>query len=101
MSVAKGAMTMQISAPASSADPPPVPPLQKRDLEALKVAREFEAQFISQMLAQAKLTEALSKDAGFGGEAMANMLVNAWAERMTDAGGFGLAPLIAARLEKS
>jgi Rod binding domain-containing protein len=81
--------------PASS---PPAPHSAER---AMEVAREFEAQFIAQMLTHAKLTDALSNGSGFGGEAMANMLVNAWADRMAEAGGFGLAPLIAARLEKS
>ena len=68
---------------------------------SLEIAREFEAQFIAQMLTHAKLTDALSNGSGFGGEAMANMLVNALADRMVESGGFELAPLIAARLEKS
>jgi Rod binding domain-containing protein len=76
-------------------------PNSQKAERALEVAREFEAQFIAQMLTHAKLTDALSSNSGFGGEAMATMLINAWADRMADAGGFGLAPLIAARLEKS
>lgn len=88
----------EISAIAPSSIAAPTPPKEGR---ALEVALEFEAQFIAQMLAHAKLTDAISNGSGFGGGAMANMLVNEWADRMAKAGGFGLAPLIAARLEKS
>ncbi|HXI86361.1 MAG TPA: rod-binding protein [Parvularculaceae bacterium] len=57
----------------------------------LKTAREFESVFIAQMLSYGGLSKALSTEGGFGGEAFSSMLVEQYADRLVERGGFGIA----------
>ena len=61
-------------------------------------ALQFEAVFISQMLKHSGFTEALGKNAGFGGDAFSGMLTQQYAEQITNEGGFGLAKKIYSQL---
>lgn len=61
------------------------------DAELLATARAFESVFIAQMLAHSGLGKALSAEGGFGGEAFSSLLVDEYASRLVEKGGFGLA----------
>ncbi len=56
-----------------------------------ETAREFEAVFIKEMLTHAGLDKAIAGDSGYGGEAFSSMLVETYAEKLAEKGGFGLA----------
>ncbi len=73
--------------------PPPSHPPEKpaKDERLMQQAREFEAVFIAQMLKHSGLAKAISSDSGFGGDAFSSMLLEQYAEKMTEKGGFGLA----------
>lgn len=66
-------------------------PTDSRDDEMRKNAKAFEAVFIAQMLSQTGLAKAFSANSGFGGEAFSSLLVEQYANRLVDQGGFGLA----------
>ncbi|MBI1366969.1 MAG: chemotaxis protein chel [Alphaproteobacteria bacterium] len=69
-------------------------PKNEKDAALLKTAREFESVFIAQMLSYGGLSKALSAEGGFGGEAFSSMLVDQYAEKLTERGGFGIAQKI-------
>ncbi len=62
-----------------------------RSEAAMQQAREFEAVFIAQMLKHSGFEKALTGNSGFGGESYASMLLEQYAEKITERGGFGLA----------
>jgi Rod binding domain-containing protein len=57
-------------------------------------AKEFESVFVAQMLKHSGFEKALSGNSGFGGESYASLLLEQYAARMTERGGFGLAEKI-------
>lgn len=61
------------------------------DAELMATARAFESVFIAQMLAHSGLGKALGAEGGFGGEAFSSLLVDEYANRLVEKGGFGLA----------
>ncbi|GEM_PF-1333794 len=61
-------------------------------------AERFEAVFIAEMLKHGGFADALSQNAGFGGEAYSTMLLEKYADKMVESGGFGLAKHIYAQL---
>ncbi len=64
-----------------------------------KTAQEFEAVFIAEMLSHAGFEKAIATDSGPGGEAFSRMLVENYAEKLTEKGGFGLADQIYRQLK--
>lgn len=72
---------------------------EARDAEIRDKAKEFESVFIAEMLSHAGFDKALSESAGFGGEAFSRMLVESYAEQLTEKGGFGLADQIYRQLK--
>ena len=62
-------------------------------------AEEFEAVFIAEMLNHAGLDDAVAGETGFGGEAYAGLLVDAYADALAKNGGFGLAEQIYQQLK--
>lgn len=65
------------------------------DAAVRKLAKEFEAQFIAEMLKHSGLNETSSSFGGGEGEgAFASYLTQAYAEKLADAGGIGLAESI-------
>lgn len=71
-----------------------------RDGELRKSAKSFEAVFVAQMLSQSGLGKALGADGGFGGEAFSGFLVEQYANRLVEQGGFGLAEKIYQQLRQ-
>ena len=63
-------------------------------------ALEFEAIFVSQMLKQSGLSSVFTADQGGLGDAMSGFFLEAIAEDLVDAGGFGLADQIEHQLKK-
>lgn len=61
-----------------------------RDAEMLEKAKEFESVFIAQMLKHSGFEKALSADSGFGGANYASLLLERYAEKIVEKGGFGL-----------
>lgn len=70
-----------------------------RDEEMVRNAKAFEAVFVAQMLQHSGLSETLSSNGGFGGEAFSSLLVEQYAEKLVDKGGFGLAEKIYEQLQ--
>lgn len=66
--------------------------------ETREAAAEFEAVFVTEMLSHAGFEKALASEAGFGGEAMSGLLLEAYAKKIVERGGFGLADAIARRI---
>ena len=64
-----------------------------------KTAQEFEAVFIKEMLTHAGMDKALAGDSGYGGEAFSSMLVQTYAEELSQNGGFGFADQIYRQLK--
>ncbi len=64
------------------------------DQRAMEKAREFEAVFVAQMLNFSGLDDALKGDSGFGGDAFSSMLLEQYAQKIVEKGGFGLADRI-------
>jgi Rod binding domain-containing protein len=81
-------------------------PIQINDQTSLqadtirKKALEFEAVFVSQMLKQSGLSGVFTSDTGGLGDAMSGFFLEAIAEDLVAAGGFGLADHIAHQLKK-
>jgi len=75
----------------------PTPPRNEDPL--LKHAREFETVFVAQMLKYGGFAEALSQNGGFGGEAFSSLLLEAYAEKIVERGGFGLAERVYQQLQ--
>ncbi len=71
----------------------------ERDAALRKKAAEFESIFITEMLSHAGFDKALSENSGHGGEAFSRMLVESYAEQLSDKGGFGLADQIYRQLK--
>ncbi|MEM8935812.1 MAG: rod-binding protein [Pseudomonadota bacterium] len=65
-----------------------------RDLMLKEKAKEFEAAFIAEMLKNSGLSDAVSTQSGFGGEAFSSFLVQSYADQLAEDGGFGLADKI-------
>lgn len=72
---------------------------EERDAQLREKAQEFESIFIAEMLSHAGFDKALSENAGFGGEAFSRMLVESYAEQLSEKGGFGLADRIYRQLK--
>lgn len=70
-----------------------------RDEVMLERAKEFESVFVAQMLKHSGFEKALSADSGFGGENYASLLLNQYAAKIVDNGGFGLAEKIYEQLK--
>ncbi|WP_425409250.1 rod-binding protein [Hyphococcus sp.] len=70
-----------------------------RDAQMREKAKEFESIFIAEMLSHVGFDKALSENAGFGGEAFSRMLVETYAEQLSEKGGFGLADQIYRQLK--
>ena len=70
-----------------------------RDELMIERAKEFEAVFVAQMLKHSGFEKALSTDSGLGGENYASLLLNQYAARIVDNGGFGLADKIYEQLK--
>lgn len=64
-----------------------------------KTAQEFESVFIAEMLSHAGLDKAVAQSSGFGGEAFSRMLIDTYADKLTEKGGFGLADQIYRQLK--
>lgn len=58
---------------------------------ALEEAKRFETVFIAEMLKHSGFAEALSQNAGFGGEAFSSILLEEYAGKIVESGGFGMA----------
>lgn len=67
---------------------------------AMEKAREFEAVFIAQMLKFSGMDKAISQNSGFGGDAFSGMMLEQYARKIVDNGGFGLADQIYAQLRE-
>lgn len=76
-----------------AANPPAQPDGARREA-LMENAKAFEATFVAQMLTHSGFSEALSSNGGFGGEAFSSLLVEQYAEKLVDQGGFGLAEKI-------
>jgi len=68
------------------------------DERIMEKARAFEAVFVAQMLKDSGMGKALSNDSGFGGDAFSSMLLEQYAGKIVENGGFGLADRIYAQL---
>ncbi len=68
------------------------------DERIMEKAREFEAVFVAQMLKDSGMGKALSQDSGFGGDAFSSILLEQYAGKIVENGGFGLADKIYAQL---
>ena len=74
---------------------PQSPPQAKKPDPLRQVAIEFEAVFISEMLKHSGVNKSSeTMGGGFGEEAFASMLNDAYAKALADTGGFGLADKI-------
>lgn len=93
-------MADPVTGVAAGVAPKAPPPPSQRDQEMLESAKAFEAVFIAQMLSQTGLGEALSTESGFGGEAFSGFLVEQYANRLVEQGGFGLAEKIYQQLRQ-
>ncbi len=71
----------------------------ERDNAIREKAQEFETIFIAEMLSHAGFDKALAENSGFGGEAFSRMLVETYAEQLSEKGGFGLADQIYRQLK--
>ncbi|MHA7872233.1 MAG: rod-binding protein [Hyphococcus sp.] len=90
-------MTSEVAIP--SLKPPTAPDGAARgddavDARAMEKAREFEAVFIAQMLKFSGMDKALTQNSGFGGDAFSTMMLEQYAQKIIDNGGFGLADQI-------
>ena len=57
--------------------------------------------FLAEMLSFAGLNDAISAGSGVGGEAMSGFLLQEYAGKMVDQGGFGLSAMIFSNLKKT
>lgn len=88
-----------VAAGAAGAAPGGAAP-SRREEELLQSAKAFEAVFVAQMLSQSGLGKAIAADGGFGGEAFSSLLVEQYADRLVEQGGFGLAERIYEQLRR-
>ena len=72
----------------------------KQPDELQKVAQEFEAAFIAQMLTHSGLSEALTSGEGKMAAAFGSFYIEQLANKMADAGGLGMADSIYGQLER-
>lgn len=89
-------IALQISKPIA---PPALSARGASNEDLKKAAREFEATFIAEMLRHTGLSNALSQQAGFGGEAFSSLLIDTYAKQISNNGGFGLAEKIYQQLK--
>ncbi len=68
------------------------------DPRTMEKAREFETVFVAQMLKFSGMDKAISQNSGFGGDAFSSMMLEQYARKIVDNGGFGLADHIYAQL---
>lgn len=88
-----------VAAGAAGAAPGGAAP-SRREEEILKSAKAFEAVFVAQMLSQSGLGKAIAADGGFGGEAFSSLLIEQYADKLVEKGGFGLAERIYEQLRR-
>jgi len=62
----------------------------EKQTKILDRAREFESVFVAQMLKYSGLEKAISGQGGFGGEAYSGLLLEQYANKIVQNGGFGL-----------
>ncbi len=79
--------TEQMLAPIAA---PTAHPSAERKAQILDQAREFESVFIAQMLKYSGLEKAIGSQSGFGGEAYSSLLLEQYASKIVEGGGFGL-----------
>lgn len=77
---------------------PAAPPPGGSD-DATKAARQLEAFFLRRLLAEARPQGGSAIDGGFAGDTFKQMLDEAVADKMADAGGLGLADMLRAQLQ--
>lgn len=97
MSIAN--LSLALSTPASSQLRDAAQTTIDKDTALRETAKEFESVFIAEMLSHAGLDKALSSESGFGGEAFSQMLVETYAQELSEKGGFGLADKIYRQLK--
>lgn len=91
-------MTVDITPLQTPSTPVPSQKTDGVDERIMEKAREFEAVFVAQMLNYTGMGKALSKDSGFGGDAFSSMMLEQYARKIVDNGGFGLAEKIYGQL---
>lgn len=69
-------------------------PCAKGNCGEKEAADDLAAAFLAEMLSFAGLSDAISARSGFGGEAMSGFLLQEYAEKIVDRGGFGLSEMI-------
>ncbi|WP_411815931.1 rod-binding protein [Hyphococcus sp. DH-69] len=92
-------LSIAVSLPSADQVNKAAPAAADKDAALRKSAAEFESVFIAEMLSHAGFDKALSENSGFGGEAFSRMLVESYAEEITNNGGFGLADQIYQQLK--
>ncbi len=73
---------------------PAAQPVSERKAQILEQAHEFESVFVAQMLKYSGLEKAISSQGEFGGEAYSSLLLEQYANKIVEKGGFGLAEKI-------
>ena len=89
---------MKIDPRAAGADP--TPPAAKAKDDARTAARQLEAFFIRQLLAETRPQGGML-DGGFAGDTFKQMLDEAISDKMAAAGGFGMSTMFAKQLDKT
>jgi len=87
-------MALEIPPLQMSSTPPSPKAVPEIDERIMEKAREFEAVFVAQMLKYSGMGDALSSNSGFGGDAFSSMLLEQYAGKIVENGGFGLAERI-------
>lgn len=87
-------MTIEFPLHPAIANPTASKEAQRVDERMMDKAREFEAVFVAQMLNYSGMADAITKDSGFGGDAYSSLLLEQYAQKIVDNGGFGLADRI-------
>lgn len=77
-----------------------VTPESARDEQSWKVAKEFEASFIAQMLTYSGMAKALTSGGGEDVASFSQFYMESIAKDLTDKGGFGIAEKIYTHIEK-
>jgi Rod binding domain-containing protein len=75
-------------------------PRSRSDEDLRRAAQSLEAAFLAEMFAHVGLDKALSARSGFGGEAYAGLFLEAYARRLAEAGGVGLAEKLYAEIKR-
>lgn len=68
-----------------------VAPDSDRDGRIREQAKKFEAAFIAEMLKHSGMSDALNNGGGFGGDAFSSIMLEQYADKIIENGGFGLA----------